>query len=84
MLSGFLGAGKTTLLNHILANREEMLMHAYMNEEAVRETIRLGEAVYWSRSRNVLWHKNATSDSNFRARPVPGRCSDRPVSGSMN
>ena len=39
----------------------EVLMHAYMNEEAVRQTIKLGEAVYWSRSRKVLWHKGATS-----------------------
>lgn len=39
----------------------ELLMHAYMNAEALKETIRLGEAVYWSRSRQVLWHKGATS-----------------------
>lgn len=39
----------------------ELLMHAYMNEEALRKTIELGEAVYWSRSRQVLWHKGATS-----------------------
>jgi len=39
----------------------ELLMHAYMNEEAFKQTIKLGEAVYWSRSRKVLWHKGATS-----------------------
>lgn len=39
----------------------EVLMHAYMNAEAVAQTIKLGEAVYWSRSRKVLWHKGATS-----------------------
>lgn len=39
----------------------ELLMHAYMNEEALKRTIELGEAVYWSRSRQVLWHKGATS-----------------------
>ena len=39
----------------------ELLMHAYMNEQALRKTIELGEAVYWSRSRQVLWHKGATS-----------------------
>lgn len=39
----------------------EVLMHAYMNEEALRKTIELGEAVYWSRSRQTLWHKGATS-----------------------
>ncbi|MEM6392655.1 MAG: phosphoribosyl-AMP cyclohydrolase [Planctomycetota bacterium] len=39
----------------------EVLMHAYMNEEALKKTIEIGEAVYWSRSRKVLWHKGATS-----------------------
>ena len=39
----------------------KLLMVAYMNAEALRETIRLGEAVYYSRSRNELWHKGATS-----------------------
>lgn len=39
----------------------ELLMHAYMNAEALRKTIELGEAVYWSRSRKTLWHKGATS-----------------------
>lgn len=39
----------------------ELLMHAYMNEEAFKRTIELGEAVYWSRSRQTLWHKGATS-----------------------
>lgn len=39
----------------------ELLMHAYMNAEALRKTIEIGEAVYWSRSRQQLWHKGATS-----------------------
>ena len=39
----------------------ELLMHAYMNAEALARTIELGEAVYWSRSRQTLWHKGATS-----------------------
>ena len=39
----------------------EPLMLAYMNEEALRRTLEIGEAVYWSRSRNELWHKGATS-----------------------
>ena len=37
------------------------LMLAYMNEESLRQTIQLGQAVYWSRSRKQLWHKGATS-----------------------
>lgn len=37
------------------------LMLAYMNEESLRRTLELGVAVYWSRSRQELWHKGATS-----------------------
>jgi phosphoribosyl-AMP cyclohydrolase len=39
----------------------ELLMHAYMNAEALTKTIQTGEAYYWSRSRKCLWHKGATS-----------------------
>lgn len=39
----------------------EVLMVANMNAEALAKTIELGEAVYYSRSRNQLWHKGATS-----------------------
>lgn len=39
----------------------EVLMHGYMNEEALRRTIETGEAHYWSRSRKALWRKGATS-----------------------
>ena len=39
----------------------EVLMQGYMNEEAFIQTIELGEAVYYSRSRKVLWHKGKTS-----------------------
>lgn len=39
----------------------ELLMHGYMNREAFLKTIEIGEAVYYSRSRQVLWHKGATS-----------------------
>ena len=39
----------------------ELLMHAYMNREALQRTIETGEAHYWSRSRQKLWHKGATS-----------------------
>lgn len=39
----------------------ELLMHGYMNAEALAKTIETGEAHYWSRSRQTLWHKGATS-----------------------
>tara|TARA_A100001037_G_scaffold288659_1_gene299551 strand:- start:157 stop:621 length:465 start_codon:yes stop_codon:yes gene_type:complete len=43
------------------AESGELLMHGYMNAEALTRTIQTGEAHYWSRSRQVLWHKGATS-----------------------
>jgi phosphoribosyl-AMP cyclohydrolase len=39
----------------------ELLMHGYMNAEALRKTIETREAHYYSRSRKALWHKGATS-----------------------
>tara|TARA_B100000700_G_scaffold180357_1_gene199108 strand:+ start:21 stop:488 length:468 start_codon:yes stop_codon:yes gene_type:complete len=39
----------------------EVLMHGYMNEEALKKTIETKEAYYWSRSRKTLWHKGKTS-----------------------
>lgn len=39
----------------------EPLMLAYMNEESLKKTLEIGEAVYYSRSRQELWHKGATS-----------------------
>ncbi len=43
------------------ATSGELLMQGYMNPEALQLTISSGEAHYYSRSRNVLWHKGATS-----------------------
>ena len=43
------------------ADSGELLMQGYMNSEALRMTITTGEAHYYSRSRQVLWHKGATS-----------------------
>ncbi len=40
---------------------DEVLMLAYMNEEAFNKTIESGLMTYWSRSRNELWQKGATS-----------------------
>ena len=39
----------------------EILMHGYMNEEALKKTIETKEAHYFSRSRNTIWHKGKTS-----------------------
>lgn len=39
----------------------EVLMLAWMNREALLETLRTGRVCYWSRSRNQLWRKGETS-----------------------
>jgi phosphoribosyl-AMP cyclohydrolase len=43
------------------ATSGEVLMLAYMNEQTLKMTLELGQAVYYSRSRQVIWHKGATS-----------------------
>ncbi|MDP2104047.1 MAG: phosphoribosyl-AMP cyclohydrolase, partial [Candidatus Gracilibacteria bacterium] len=42
-------------------NTREVLMQAYANKEAFANTLRSGNATYWSRSRNELWEKGLTS-----------------------
>jgi phosphoribosyl-AMP cyclohydrolase len=43
------------------ANSNEVLMLAYMNAESLGLTLSTGETHFWSRSRQELWHKGATS-----------------------
>ena len=43
------------------AGSGDVLMFAWMNREALARTAELGEAVYWSRSRQRLWHKGEES-----------------------
>jgi phosphoribosyl-AMP cyclohydrolase len=51
------------LLNTIAqdADSGDILMVAWMNRESLQLTLAKGEAVYWSRSRNRLWHKGEES-----------------------
>lgn len=52
----------------------EILMVAYMNEESLRLTLELGEAVYYSRSRQEIWHKGKTSGHVQTVRAVLVDC----------
>ena len=45
----------------VCANTKEVLMHGYMNVEALKKTIETKEAHYWSRSRKQIWHKGKHS-----------------------
>ena len=48
------------------AHYKEVLMLAYVNQEALAHMIKTGAATYWSRSRNELWVKGATSGHTQR------------------
>lgn len=45
----------------VSARTGKVLMVAYMNEETIRLTLQTGEVHYWSRSRQEIWHKGASS-----------------------
>jgi len=51
-----------------------VLMLAWMNGEALRRTLDSGEVHYWSRSRQELWHKGATSGHTQRLRGLRYDC----------
>lgn len=51
-----------------------VLMMAYVNEEALEATRRTGEVHFWSRSRNELWHKGATSGNTMAVRSIREDC----------
>jgi phosphoribosyl-AMP cyclohydrolase len=52
----------------------EILMVAYMNEESFRQTLASGEVVYWSRSRQKLWHKGESSGNTQLVKSVSIDC----------
>ena len=48
------------------AGTGQVLMLAWMNEEALRLTLEKGTVYFWSRSRRELWHKGETSGNFLR------------------
>ena len=54
----------------------DILMLAWMNREALRQTVELGEAVYWSRSRRKLWHKGEESEHTQKVREIRLDCDE--------
>jgi phosphoribosyl-ATP pyrophosphohydrolase/phosphoribosyl-AMP cyclohydrolase len=52
----------------------EVLTLAYMNREALDRTLESGEVHFWSRSRDELWHKGATSGNVLRLRSLRYDC----------
>ena len=56
------------------ATTHEVVMVGYMNEESLRQTLEIGQAVFWSRSRRELWHKGATSGDYVRVQEIRTDC----------
>ena len=54
----------------------EVLTLAYMNAESLRLTLETGETHFWSRSRQELWHKGATSGNTQQVREVRVDCDE--------
>jgi phosphoribosyl-AMP cyclohydrolase len=52
----------------------EVLMLAYMNRQSLALTLETGRATYWSRSRNELWEKGATSGHTQRVLSIALDC----------
>ena len=56
------------------ARSGEVLMMAWMNEEAIRRSLVTGETVFWSRSRSEFWHKGATSGNTQKIISAKADC----------
>lgn len=56
------------------ADTGQVLMLAYMNQDAIDVTMQTGLVTFWSRSRNELWEKGATSDNQLRLLEMKPDC----------
>jgi phosphoribosyl-ATP pyrophosphohydrolase/phosphoribosyl-AMP cyclohydrolase len=52
----------------------DVLMLGYMNEESLRRTLESGQVWFWSRSRQELWHKGATSGDFLNVQAIATDC----------
>lgn len=66
--------------NHVIPvavqnfDTKEVILVAYINEEALKESIRLKKVVLWSTSRNKLWFKGAESGNTFTLHHIYVNC----------
>jgi len=69
---------KSDLLPAIIQEEStgEVLMLAYMNRESMRKTLETGYTWFWSRSRQELWNKGATSGHLQKIVSIHGDCDD--------
>jgi len=57
----------------------KVLMLAYINKESWEKTLETGEAHYWSRSRQELWHKGGTSGHVQKIKEIYADCDNDTV-----
>lgn len=55
---------------------DAVLMLGYMNADTLLQTKAIGQVVFWSRSRNEVWHKGATSGDFLEVRSIKADCED--------
>ena len=69
---------KSELIPAIIQEKEtgEVLMLAYMNKESLKLTLETGYTWFYSRSRQELWNKGATSGHLQRVHEIYGDCDD--------
>jgi len=58
------------------ANTKEVLMVAYMSEVSLERTLEIGETVFYSRSRQELWHKGETSGNTQKVEEIYYDCDE--------
>ena len=58
------------------AENGDILMVAWMNRDALKQTVQLGEAVYWSRSRKKLWYKGEESGHTQKVKEIRLDCDE--------
>jgi len=75
-LAALMAQARTPLLAVVVqdATTAEVLMVAYANADAVRLTVETGQAWFWSRSRQELWHKGETSGNTMQVREILVDC----------
>ncbi|WLV79281.1 phosphoribosyl-AMP cyclohydrolase [Lacticaseibacillus parahuelsenbergensis] len=56
------------------ARTQQVLMVAYMNTESFEKTLATGETWFWSRSRQMLWHKGETSGNIQKVQSIAVDC----------
>ena len=69
---------KSNLLPAIVQEKDtgEVLMLAYMNRESLQKTMETGYTWFWSRSRQELWNKGATSGHLQKVVSITADCDD--------